>query len=189
MGFTLDIGQQAPNFTLAGANGIVYSLRDFTAPNIVIAFICNHCPMVKGTMTRIVKLANKYEQISFVAINSNDDSHYSSDAFHYMSSFADAWGMKFPYLYDKKQEVVQAYGAIRTPHFFVFNESRQLVYRGRLDDFPRDESLATTHELEDALNSLTLGEVISAPITEPKGCTVKWAGKDEHWLPEEYCDL
>ncbi|ENP5333417.1 thioredoxin family protein [Salmonella enterica] len=190
MAFTIDLGTKAPFFSLSSSEGEIFSLDDFSQDrNLVVAFICNHCPMVKGSVTRILKLVNKYPNVEFVAINSNHLSHYPSDSFIHMHWFAEAWGIKFPYLYDKTQEIAKAYGAIRTPHFFVFNTNRELVYRGGLDDSPRDETLVTKIYLDAALTALEANKCIEIPETMPKGCTIKWEGKDEHWLPEEYCDI
>ena len=49
-----------------------------------------------------------------------------------------------------------------------------MVYRGRLDDSPRDPSHATTSELSDAIDSLITGESIAKFRTESIGCSVKW---------------
>ena len=98
---------------------------------------------------------------------------------------------KFPwvYLYDKTQEVAKAYGALRTPHFYVFNEERKLVYTGRGVDSPRDTSKMTINNLDIALEELTSGKPISVPMTNPIGCNIKWDGKDAHWMPADACDL
>jgi len=98
---------------------------------------------------------------------------------------------RFPWLYlwDSTQEVAKSYGALRTPHFYVFNEKRELVYTGREVDSPRDTDKITTNDLESALNELIQGKKISVPVTNPVGCNVKWEGKDKHWMPAEACDL
>jgi len=98
---------------------------------------------------------------------------------------------KFPwvYLYDSTQEVAKAYGALRTPHFYVFNEERKLVYTGRGVDNPRDTSKMTVNNLDMALDELISGRPISVPVTNPIGCNVKWEGKDAHWMPPDACDL
>jgi hypothetical protein len=49
-----------------------------------------------------------------------------------------------------------------------------VVYRGRLDDSPRDPAHATTSELSDAIDSLVSGKEISEPRTQSIGCSVKW---------------
>jgi hypothetical protein len=98
---------------------------------------------------------------------------------------------KFPwlYLYDKDQVAAMEYGALRTPHFFVFDEKRVLVYTGRGVDNPKDSSRVTANDLERALEELTNGKKISVPVTNPIGCNVKWEGKDAHWMPPDACDL
>ncbi len=64
---------------------------------------------------------------------------------------------RFPwvYLYDKDQSAARAYGALKTPHFFVFDQNRNLVYTGRGVDSPRDISRMTVNNLETALEELT----------------------------------
>ena len=98
---------------------------------------------------------------------------------------------RFPwvYLHDKDQEVAMAYGALRTPHFFVFDEKRTLVYTGRGVDNPRDPEKMKVNDLDRVLEELTSGKPVSVKITNPIGCTVKWEGKDKHWIPADACDL
>ena len=92
-------------------------------------------------------------------------------------------------LYDESQEVAKAYGALRTPHFYVFNEERELVYTGRAIDSPRDASEITINDLNRALSELTEGKEIGVPLTNPIGCTIKWEGMDSHWMPKDAVDL
>lgn len=98
---------------------------------------------------------------------------------------------QFPwtYLHDESQEVAKQYGALRTPHFFVFDKARKLIYTGRGVDSPRDTSKMSTNDLENALNEHLAGKSIGTPLTNPIGCNVKWDGQDEHWMPVEACDL
>ena len=98
---------------------------------------------------------------------------------------------RFPwkYLRDESQEVALAYGALRTPHFFVFDQRRRLVYSGRGVDNPRDVGKMTVNDLERALDEVTSGRPVTVPLTNPIGCNVKWSGKDKHWMPPDACDL
>ena len=127
--------------------------------------------------------------VEFVGINSNSVNTYQEDSFDNM--IIRMKENKFPwyYLYDEKQETAINYGALRTPHFYVFNEERKLVYTGRAVDSPRDSTKITTHELDNALDELINGKEISVKVTNPIGCNVKWDGKDHHWMPPEACDL
>ena len=97
----------------------------------------------------------------------------------------------FPWIYarDGSQEVAQAYGALRTPHFYVFDADRKLVYCGRGVDQPRDTSKVQVNDLEKALAEVTAGQSVSVPLTNPIGCNVKWLDQDAHWMPADACDL
>ena len=69
-----------------------------------------------------------------------------------MVSRMDEHGFPWTYLHDESQEIAQAYGALRTPHFYLFNADRQLIYTGRGCDSPRDASRVTRNDLSIALN-------------------------------------
>lgn len=192
MAFTLEPGEKAIDFKLPSTEGKEYSLSDFDKYKyLVIFFTCNHCPYVLGSDETTRVTAEKFNKkgVEFAGINSNSENTYPEDNFPNMVERMKQ--MKFPwvYLYDKPQEVAKAYGALRTPHFYIFNEQRKLVYTGRGVDNPRDPSKVTVNNLDLALEELTSGKTVSVPITNPIGCNVKWEGKDAHWMPPDACDL
>jgi len=173
-------GTKAPDFELPNANGNLggemLSLHDVLGENgTVVFFTCNHCPYVVGSEPRIESAAEvaRKNGIGFAGINSNDPVKYESDSWDNMVKRANK-GMTYPYLHDSSQEVALAYGAERTPEFYLLNSDSVVVYRGRLDDSPRDPSHATTSELEDAIEELATGTAVSVPRTESMGCSVKW---------------
>lgn len=190
--FTLAIGDKAPDFKLQATNGKTYSLDDFkTSRTLVTFFTCNHCPFVSGSdeVTRATALCFKDEGVAFIGINSNSENTNQEDDFSNMVKRMNEQGFPWVYVRDKSQDVARAYGALRTPHFFVFNEERRLVYTGRGVDNPRNTAEMTTNDLERALEEVVAGKQVSIPLTNPIGCNVKWEGKDEHWMPPEACDL
>jgi hypothetical protein len=92
-------------------------------------------------------------------------------------------------LRDASQAAARAYGALRTPHFFVFDRERKLAYTGRAVDNPKDPSKMTVNDLENALDDIIAGRPARSSLTNPIGCNVKWLGKDAHWMPPDACDL
>ena len=82
--------------------------------------------------------------------------------------------MSYPYLHDATQDVAHAYDAKRTPEFFLFDSELKLIYRGRMDDSPRDPTLVQTKELDDAVQAMLEGNAPPVSITESIGCSVKW---------------
>jgi peroxiredoxin len=192
MAFTLQIGEKAPDFRLPATDGRDYSLTDFEKDKyLVVFFTCNHCPYVIGsdevTRTTAEKFASK--GVRFVGINSNSEKTYEEDSFPNMVKRMEKYRFPWLYLYDQDQSIAKAYGALRTPHFYVFDENRKLVYTGRGVDYPRDASQAKVNDLDRTLTELTEGKDITIPTTNPIGCNVKWDGKDAHWMPPDACDL
>ena len=192
MAFTLEIGDKALDFKLIATDGNVYSLSSFDdAETVVIFFTCNHCPYVIGSDEATRTTADNYASkgVKFVGINSNSVHVNAEDDFRHMVERMAEHKFPWVYLRDETQEIAQAYGALRTPHFYVFNKDRELVYTGRGVDNPRDASLATVFDLDRALEEHTSGQQVSEKLTNPIGCNVKWAGQDAHWMPADACDL
>lgn len=192
MAFTLEIGSKAPDFSLPATDGNTYGLSDFAdAKVLVVFFTCNHCPYVIGSdeVTRQTALRFAPDGVTFVGINSNSPNTYEEDSFENMVKRMESEKFPWIYLYDRSQETARVYGALRTPHFFVFDKDRRLVYTGRGVDNPRDVTKMTVNDLERALAEHLAGKAVSVPVTNPIGCNVKWQGKDAHWMPPDACDL
>lgn len=192
MPYTLPLGSAPIDFHLPATDGKQYSLKDFAkAKVLVIFFTCNHCPYVIGSDEVIRKTAERFKSQGavFVGINSNSEHTYPEDSFSHMVERMKKHHFPWIYLRDEKQEMAKKYGALRTPHFYVFDEKRKLIYIGRGVDKPRDTSKMTTNDLEKALEEHFTGKPITTPLTNPIGCNIKWEGKDAHWMPPEACDL
>jgi peroxiredoxin len=191
MSFTLELGTEAPDFELPATDGRTYRLGDFDDETLVIFFTCNHCPFVVGSDEVTRETVEKFAPrgVGFVGINSNSINTIPEDSFEKMVERMEEHAFPWVYLRDESQEVALAYGAMRTPHFYVFDKERKLVYTGRGVDNPREASKATTNDLNRALEEHTSGKTISVPLTNPIGCNVKWEGQDAHWMPPEACDL
>jgi len=191
MAYTLQLGEKAPGFNLRSTDGKFYKLDDFTNKFLVVLFTCNHCPYVIGSDEVTRQTAEKFQPlgVDFVGINSNSKNTYADDSYEHMVERMKL--LKFPwiYLHDESQEIAKAYGALRTPHFYVFDENRKLVYTGRGVDSPRDTSRMKVNDLDRTLSELTNNQKISVPMTNPIGCNVKWDGMDAHWMPGDACDL
>ena len=176
----IEPGDQAPDFELPNANAVVgggsMTLSDAMGDNgAIVMFTCNHCPYVVGSEGRIEKAAARARELGmgFVGINSNDPIMYESDNWDSMVKRAGK-GMSYAYLHDETQAIAHAYGAERTPEFYLLDSSGSVVYRGRMDDSPKNPMDATTDELGDAMSALAAGESIVNTRTDSIGCSVKW---------------
>jgi len=175
---TLSLGSKAIDFHLHGVDGKDHDLGDYQEkPIVAVTFWCNHCPYVQAWEQRVIDVQKEYAArgVQVVAINSNETVNYPTDDFPHMITRAKEKGYPFPYLRDESQEVARAYGASRTPEFFVFDRNRFLRYHGAPDDNHESPKRVTRHYLREALDALVANKHPVFPETPPKGCSVKWA--------------
>ena len=174
--FKLPIGSAAIEFDLLGVDGRNYMLRYFLNREVlVVIFTCNHCPYAQAYEERIIAIAKEFSKNSaFFAINSNDSSKYPQDSFENMKIRAKAKGFPYPYLHDESQEVARAYGALVTPHVFVFDKSGRLAYQGGVDDNWENPKAVTKQHLRDALLELSAGKPVTRKTAPVIGCSIKW---------------
>lgn len=183
-------GAKAPDFKLKGVNDKEYSLKDFSGGKaLAVIFTTNHCPDAIASHGRMVALVNHFEgkSVKFVAINSNspDGLHAAElgwtvydDGFQDMKLIAKDSKFNLPYLYDgETQEVAKAYGAVATPHVFVFDDKMELRYNGRMDNGRRRLGPVEENEARDAIEAILSGNKIDVVKTLPVGCTTKWKEK------------
>ena len=192
MAYTLALGASAPDFDLPATDGQQYSLAAFAdAPLLVVFFTCNHCPYVTGSDENTRASVEKFAPagVKFIGINSNSSQTYAEDDFPHMVERMAEHAFPWVYCHDHNQDVARAYGALRTPHFYVFDQDRKLIYTGRAVDSPRDATRITVSDLDNALADALAGRPLRNALTNPIGCNVKWDGKDAHWMPGEACDL
>ncbi len=187
---TLELGSSAPDFSLAGVDGKDHSLNDFSKSRVlVIVFTCNHCPDARAARGKVISLHKDYgdKGVAVIAISGNDDKALRLDELGYsvygdsledMKNVAMEENYDFPYLYDgSTQQTTKDYGAVATPHVFVFDAQRQLRYTGRIDDARRSPKNIGTPYVRQAIDAILSAKEPETAITRPFGCSTKWSWK------------
>jgi peroxiredoxin len=173
----LNLGSDIIDFSLKGIDGKIYSNSDYSDIDVlIIMFICNHCPYVKGVTGRLVTIQEKFKDksVQLVAINPNDSESYPEDSFENMKVFSEENNFNFPYLIDHTQDIARSYDARCTPDIYVYGKDRILRYRGRIDDNWKEDYDNTSHELEHAIELLLEGKEIDFKQIPSIGCSIKW---------------
>lgn len=173
----LKIGDKIPAFSLIGTDDKIYSLESFAQKNyVMIIFSCNHCPYVLAYEERIKSLQEEFRDNGFgvIAINSNDEINYPEDSFSNMKKRAEEIGFNFHYLRDETQQTAKAFGAESTPEIYLFDESRDLVYTGKIDDNWSSPEKVNNRYLRNAVLELIESKPVSVPETFAIGCSIKW---------------
>ncbi len=175
----LNVGDEAPAWKdLPGVDGKTHSLADLKKqPVVMVVFTCNSCPYAQDYEDRINAFAKKHAagdgRVAVVAINVN---HVPADSLAKMQARAKEKGFVFPYLYDDSQEIAKAYGATRTPEFFVLNAERKIVYMGAMDD-SSNAAKVTKKYVEPAVKAALAGKEPELKETVAVGCNIRFVRK------------
>jgi hypothetical protein len=116
--------------------------------------------------------------VVWIAVNSNAKGKQGHDLEANRAARA-RFGLDHPILLDRTGEVGRAYGAERTPHVFVIDESFTLVYAGAADNSPDAEGESPTGDsrvnyVDSALEDVARKRAVRTPRTDAYGCTVKY---------------
>lgn len=171
-------GEKAVDFSLPGADGRTWSLRQCAGrQGVLVMFLSNHCPYVQAIQHKLVRDANDLKELGIgcVAIMSNDTEEYPEDSLENMRKVAEQNAFPFPYLIDETQEVARAYGAVCTPDFFGYNSAWELQYRGRMDECgARRDCADVRRELYLAMKQVAETGIGPAEQIPSMGCSIKW---------------
>ena len=186
------LGSEAPAFTLSNTHSVsggpTVSLADYVnSKALLVAFICNHCPYVIHIRDAFNAFAEEYAPLGLatIAISANDAATHPDDAPEMMAEEAARHGFAFPYLYDEDQSVAKAYRAACTPDFFLFDEHRQLAYRGQFDaSRPKNQEPVSGIDLRNAADAVLRGDAVPGEQIPSIGCNIKWkAGQEPDYFP------
>jgi peroxiredoxin len=181
----VDVGDPVPTFgKLPTTSGSHLSLNDVKDDVLVLVFLANHCPWVKGGDGDLIKLVDEVEgqSVRVVGVSVN---HRQDDRLPAMKEHAAKVGYNFTYVYDESQELGRKLGATITPEYFVFGPDRRLAYMGLLHNSPAmmrgDGTVQYTNGeptefyVKDAIEAVLAGKPAPVAETRAQGCTVKYA--------------
>lgn len=159
---------------LPGIDDKTHSWSDFKDKKVlVVVFTCNSCPYAVDYEARIQKLADKWQRddrFALIAVNSN---LIDEDSLEAMKEHAQAQNFTYPYLKDEKQELGKAWGATRTPEFFVIDGQRKVVYMGAMDNDTNADD-ATVNYVDLAVSATLAGNPPEVQETVAIGCNIRY---------------
>lgn len=180
----VDISAPLPQFSnLPTTEGTMLSSNDIDADVLVLVFLANHCPWVRGMDGDLIKLVNEFkgQSVRVIGISVNP---IEADRLPAMKEHAARFGYNFTYAYDESQDLGRKLGATRTPEYFVFNKARKLVYTGAIHDSPAQmksdgtvnytRGTPTQFYARDAIQAALAGRQVQEAETRAQGCTVQY---------------
>lgn len=135
--FSLSLGiptyvfaQSSKNFTsifgidLSNQKAVVFE-KNLKARGTILVFLSSRCPCSASHEPLLKDLAKKYSNFNFIGVHSNGDETVAEAAEHFKKA-----DLGFPVLNDPSSKTADLYGALKTPHAYVFNSAGDLVYDG-----------------------------------------------------------
>jgi hypothetical protein len=176
------VGEAAPDFVLKDAAGKTVRLSDFRGKFVVLEWTNPGCPFVRkhydsGNMAATQQDAAGRGAV-WLSINSTERASYE-----YMEpAKLVAWQQQRKVqptatLMDEEGQAGRAYGARTTPHMYIVDPQGRLVYAGGIDSIPSSSSSdipKAVNYVRQGLAEATAGKPLSAPVTRPYGCSVKY---------------
>lgn len=193
----LAIGAALPDFSLLGVDGRRHSPKEYAAAKVLaVVFESNHCPASIAYEHRVRELYDRYRSrgVQVVAINPNNPKAVRlnelgftdmNDSFEEMKLRAAFMQLPWPYLYDgETQAVSKVFGAVATPHIFVFDQDRRLRYQGAIDD-SRAAAQVKQRYAADAIEAVLAARPVAVTESRALGCTTKWLEKSVDGVEKE----
>jgi peroxiredoxin len=172
----ISVGDKAPEISGLPAvqNGeeTSFSLSDVKDEVVVVVFLANHCPAVKGYEDRLIEFTAAYKdkgvKVVGISVSLRDE-----DKIPGIKDYTKEHKSNYVYAYDETQAVGKAYGAVVTPQFFVLDKERKIRYTGALDNSMREDQVKETY-LKDAVNAVLSGKTPAIEETQAKGCGISY---------------
>lgn len=174
----LDLGANIPmsEQMMIGVSDQEMSLNDIIEENgLLVIFSCNTCPFVVMWEDRYLQLEEKCQKknVGMVYLNANKAKRDGEDSLEAMKAHAKKMGYSYPYLIDKNSALANAFGAKTTPHIYLFNKQKKLVYKGAIDDNYQDVTKVKENYLLDAIDQMVAGKEILIAQSKAIGCSIK----------------
>jgi thiol-disulfide isomerase/thioredoxin len=163
-------GAQSTGFDLAG--NPVDPLKSAGGKVVALVFVRTDCPVSNRYAPTVQKLSAEHAgKVTFWLVYPS-----KSESAEVIRKHELEYGYKIPALRDPQHVLVKESQVEITPEVAVFDPHGHLVYHGRIDnlyeDIGRARTVATTHELEDALAAALSGKSLAEGATHGVGCYI-----------------
>ncbi len=175
----------APNFKLTNSYGEVISLDSFKGKKVILEWTNHGCPFVAkhyktGNMQETQNFAIEEKTVWLTIISSapGTQGYVTPEEANMLTSTRNASPSHV--LLDTNGSVGRMFEAKTTPHMYILDEKGFMRYQGAIDDaggrgFMFKDLLKAKNYVKEAINELKDGNTLSNPITQPYGCSIKYA--------------
>ena len=177
------IGTLAPDFKATDSNGKVQTLSAYRGRFVVLEWHNQGCPYTRkhydsGNMERLQKEWTGKGVVWLSVISSAPGKQGYVTAAEENAYLQRMNASPTAVLLDPTGNVGHLYSAKTTPHMFIIDPKGVLIYDGAIDDHPTSDPAdvpGARNYVSAALQEAMAGKAVSSPVTQPYGCSVKYA--------------
>ncbi len=118
-------GDQAPSFSLAGANGGQVSLSDYRGKVVMVHFWATWCPPCVEEMPLLEKLYKALSGPDFQLLTVNVDEGGADVVTGFMAKN----GLTLPVLLDPRKSISKLYGTFKFPETYIIDRNGMVKYK------------------------------------------------------------
>lgn len=168
---------------MTDVSGEDVSLADVAGKRgLLVIFNSNLCPFVVGNGEKSEGWEGRYAEIhdlaaeaeiGMILVNSNEAMRDGGEGMDDMKEQYLREAYKGRYAMDHDHRLADAFGALVTPHVFLFDGDMNLVYTGTIDDSVNRSANVKSPYLKNAIRAVEKGEVPNPAVTRHLGCSIK----------------
>lgn len=140
----------------------------------VFVFMSAKCPCSDSHIPLIKQMAAQYTDFEFYAVHSNLDETAKITLDYFKKQ-----NLPFKVLQDQNTQIADHFQAFKTPHAFVVNQNREIVYQGGVTNSSHADK-ADRFFLRDALEDLHNNRAVKTAEGRTLGCVIM----RKHELPK-----
>ena len=147
-----------------------------TADYTVYIFLSEDCPICRYYVHDINQLYSEFEstEINIIGVFPNFSSKPEK-----IKSFVEDYELSIPTQTDYFKKISTQLGATKTPEVIIINSSKEILYKGRIDNayasLGKRRRVVTDHNLKDILTTLQNGSQIQYTEQETIGCYINYS--------------
>jgi len=176
------VGQAAPAFAGVDTAGKPVSLDSYKGKYVVLEWVNPDCPFVKkhydsGNMPATQKHAAS-KDVVWLSVSTSGDATKDPKVASSLNSWTKEKKATPTALVLDDGKIGHAYGAKTTPHMYLIDPAGKIVYAGAIDSKPSSNAAdiaSSTNYVIQAIDEVKAGKAVSKPVTQPYGCSVKYA--------------
>lgn len=179
----VEVGSPAPDFSAQDTYGRTHTLFQYKGRFVVLEWHNRECPYTRkhyesGNMQRLQREWTSRGVVWFTVISSAPGQQGYVTAEQENAYVSQVKASPTAVLLDPTGQVGHLYSAKTTPHMLIINPDGVLIYDGAMDDKPTPDQAdiaAAKNYVSQALSEAMAGKLVSAPVSRPYGCSVKYA--------------